>query len=74
MGDPDVSEELRDALEKKVKTLVESCWYRRVNWVQVESWLENFTGLAGDVDKERLHALYLLAWACQKSCVSEAMV
>jgi hypothetical protein len=56
-----LSDELRDALEAKVKTLVESCWYRRINWVQVESWLENFTGLTGDVEKERLHALYLLA-------------
>ncbi len=56
-----MSDDLRDALEKKVKTLVESCWYRRINWPQVESWLDNFTGLAGDTDKERLHALYLLA-------------
>ncbi|MBK6741355.1 MAG: hypothetical protein IPG64_27590 [Haliea sp.] len=56
-----MSDKLRDELEVKIKTLVESCWNRRINWVQVESWLENFTGLTGDVDKERLHALYLLA-------------
>lgn len=52
---------LRDELLSKLKTLSNIAWEERASEPQINAWLDNFTGLYGSVDDERLHALYLLS-------------
>jgi hypothetical protein len=49
-----------DELKRKVMTLSDKAWERRLDWPSVEQWLSNFTGKFATEEQERLHALYLL--------------
>jgi len=48
-------------LKAKLLSLNETAWENRLNNRLIEEWLDNFTGETGDVDKERMHAAYLLS-------------
>ncbi|PWI46301.1 hypothetical protein CEE45_17530 [Candidatus Heimdallarchaeota archaeon B3_Heim] len=52
--------ELYQQLNKKIKTLNELLWGRRITNPVVEQWLNNFTGELPD-SKEKIHALYILS-------------
>jgi hypothetical protein len=49
------------ALFEKIETLNRRVWENRLNKQMIDGWLANFTGLAVDDQKERLHALFLLS-------------
>lgn len=52
-----------DSLTVKIKKLSENIWENKVDNVDIDKWLDNFTitNFDTDVDKQRLHALYLLS-------------
>lgn len=52
---------VKDQLLNNIKTLSETLWENRATLPVVEQWLSNFTGDTDDVERERLHALHLLA-------------
>jgi hypothetical protein len=54
-------DDVPDALTRKIKTLNETIWENRVPEPLIREWLDNFDGRAGDRDKERLHALFILS-------------
>lgn len=55
-------EETKQTLRTRITILSERAWEGRVKWDLVERWMSNFTGESGlDVQKERIHALYLLS-------------
>jgi hypothetical protein len=54
----------KEDIYKKIKTLNEQLWERRVGLTEIESWLNNFTGMSDfqkNHEKERFHSLYLLS-------------
>lgn len=51
-----------DRLKKRITVLNERAWEDKISWDQVDRWLQNFSGeVEPDIEKERLHALYLLS-------------
>ncbi|UYO96375.1 hypothetical protein OED01_12285 [Microbacterium sp. M28] len=50
-----------ERLHSRIRTLSQEAWDGRVAGADVNRWLENFDGRAFEIDKERLHALHLLA-------------
>ncbi|MEW8335214.1 MAG: hypothetical protein AB2558_11875 [Candidatus Thiodiazotropha sp.] len=52
---------MSDKLKKKILTLSERAWERKLSWPEVTSWLSNFNGEVEDQETETLHALYLLS-------------
>lgn len=55
-------EETREALRTRITILSERAWEGRVKWDLVERWIANFSGESGmEIQKERIHALYLLS-------------
>jgi hypothetical protein len=57
------TEETRVDLIRRLKMLSERLWEGRCKSPDIDAWLNNFDGrcCGGDSEKERLHALYLLA-------------
>lgn len=56
-----MSNVLRDKLMTKVKILNETAWSgAEISEPKIDDWLDNFKGEKFSVDKEQLHALYLL--------------
>jgi hypothetical protein len=49
-----------EELQRNVKILIELMWDNRINWDDVERWLDNFDPEMQVHPNERLHALYLL--------------
>lgn len=49
-----------DALKEKILILSDRAWERRLEWPDVEAWLNNFTGEALPEHIEKANALYLL--------------
>lgn len=55
-------EATRQTLRTRITILSERAWEGRVKWDLVERWMSNFSGKSGlDIQKERIHALYLLS-------------
>lgn len=52
--------ELKERLKTKILGLASSAWEGKPLWTAVEAWLSNFNGQVGPIEKEHLHALYLL--------------
>jgi hypothetical protein len=52
---------MHDELQRTVKTLNEFIWERRLEWGDVEEWLDQFGSSPGEAQAERLHALFLLS-------------
>lgn len=52
-----------DTLTVKIKKLSENIWEHKVDSVDIDKWLDNFkiTNFDIDINKQRLHALYLLS-------------
>lgn len=54
-------DELREMLIKKIMTLNENVWERRLSETKIDNWLNNFIGKVGEEKQEKLHALYWLS-------------
>ncbi|MBO1902453.1 hypothetical protein J4H92_10885 [Leucobacter weissii] len=56
-----VEDSIEEAIQSRIRTLSEEVWSGVVQGSDVERWLGNFDGRVLGVERERLHALHLLA-------------